>query len=77
MGFSASAALPPFRDLVRDISPALPDPSASETLDGLNSRGVSHNVLDFLKMGPVELKCGYRAGNLTAFDVDAKSCRAD
>jgi len=49
LGLSASASLPPFGDLVHSVSAALADPGANNTLDGLDCRGVSHDVFDFLK----------------------------
>ena len=68
LGLSTSVGLPPFSDLVRNISATLSDPGADKTLYGLSGRGPSHNVLDFLKMGSVKLKCEDGASDLTAFD---------
>ena len=58
MSLPTSAGLPQFRDPVPDTSTALPDPGAGETLDSLDGRRVSHNVLDFLDVFLVKLNAG-------------------
>ena len=57
-----------FRNLVRNISLALLNPTTSETLDGLDGRRVSHDALDFFEIVSVKLQCEDRASSLTAFD---------
>ena len=57
-----------FRNLVRNISLALPDPATCETLGDLDGRRVAYNALDFFEISSVKLQCEDRANSLTAFD---------
>ena len=57
-----------FRNLARNISLALPNPTISETLGGLDDQRVSHDVLDFFEVASVKLECEDKTNSLTAFD---------
>ena len=74
MSLSTSAGLPQFRDPAPNTSVALPDPGAGETLDSLDGRMVSHNVLDFLDVFLVKLNAGIELATLSSSIIDAKSC---